>query len=83
VIKLWILIISRILPLLIHLGIGTVEEEQKILWVWIIGIPTLFKGLGGTFEHLVLEAVVIGGPDHQLDSELVKLLCSAPVVPSG
>ena len=72
-IKLGALVVRGILAVFTYFLIRTIQQEQKIFGVRIVGIPTPAKDLSITLAHLFLKAIVVGGAPDQLDIELLKL----------
>ncbi len=67
-------IVGGVLPPGLGPALGAVKEEQEVLRVGIVGIPAEEEELGVALADLVLEAVPVRGPHHQLQVDLLELL---------
>ena len=57
-----IFVVRVILPVSLDLGIRAVQQEQEILRIRIVGVPSPTEKLERALVHLFLEPVVIGRP---------------------
>ena len=73
-----IVVIGRVFSLAFDLTLRSIQQEQKIFRVRIIGVPSPVENLGVALSDFFLKSVIIRGPDHQLQVELAELF-SIPI----
>ena len=73
-----IFVIDRVFTTIFHLPVRTIQQEEKILGIRIIGVPAPQKQLAVTLTHFFLKAVVIGCPNNQLNTQFLELF-SEPI----
>ena len=69
-----VIVVRGVLAPLCYLALGAVQQEQEILWIWVVRVPPKVEHLRVTLTYLVLEAVVVCAACHQLHVDLVELL---------
>src|SRR4029079_9050900 len=67
-------VVGRVLALGARAALRTVEQEEEVLRVGIVGVPDEAKELRRALADLLLEAVPVGGADLELQRKLLELL---------
>src|SRR5690606_22389260 len=62
-----VFIIGCIFAAIVGLGVRAIQQKKKILGIGVVGHPTPHIHLRAAIAHFVLETVVVGGTDFELD----------------